>query len=61
MNRLPDHRHIINGRTFDRPWRAADYDPIERPDTFFERVAGFFLACAIGAGLAAVLFTWWSS
>lgn len=34
MNTLPEHRRVVNGRTFDRPWCAADYDPI----TAYKRV-----------------------
>jgi hypothetical protein len=29
MNRLPNHRSALWGRTFSRSWSASDYDPIE--------------------------------
>ena len=28
MNRLPDSRRAISGRTHSQPWCASDYDPI---------------------------------
>jgi hypothetical protein len=29
MNRLPESRRILNGRTFSQSWSASQHDPIE--------------------------------
>ena len=29
MNRLPDSRRALHGRTYGRTWYAADFDPIQ--------------------------------
>lgn len=49
MNALPESRRAINGRTFNQRWRAADWDPIERPRT------GLTVGDAVGAVVVAVL------
>jgi hypothetical protein len=60
MNRLPEHRSALTGRTFDRSWSPSDFDPIERPSRR-ERVASVVLAVVIGSGIAAMLVAWWTS
>lgn len=61
MNQLPEHRRVINGRTFDRTWRAADYDPIERPALLArtarqaETIMVVLAVCAIFAMLKGLL------
>lgn len=49
MNALPESRRAIHGRTFDRRWRAADFDPVERPRR------GLTATDAAGAVVVAVL------
>lgn len=49
MNALPEHRRAIHGRTYHQRWRAADWDPIERPRR------GLTATDAVGAVVVAVL------
>lgn len=49
MNALPESRRAIHGRTYSQRWRAADFDPIERPK------AGLTVTDAVGAVVVAVL------
>lgn len=60
MNHLPEHRHVINGRTFSAPYDPAGFDPIRvyRSGKWSSRLlAGF-----IGVSLALVIVSWidWS-
>lgn len=49
MNALPEHRRAIHGRTYQQRWRAADFDPIERPK------GGLSVIDALGAVVVAAL------
>jgi hypothetical protein len=55
MNRLPEERRVIHGRTFSESWTPGRWDPIEAhrsPVSFAERVGGVLLATFIGIALA---------
>lgn len=58
---LPDHRRAIHARTHARPYRHADYDPIQHYPGTPGTLRGVLLAVAIGVGLAAALIHWWST
>lgn len=58
---LPDHRRAIHARTHARPYRHADYDPIQNYPGTPGTLRGVLLAVAIGVGLAAALIHWWST
>lgn len=61
MNHLPEHRHVINGRTFSAPYDPAGFDPI-RVYRSAHNWAGRLLAVVIGVALAVALVHWidWS-
>ena len=56
------HSHLSTPRTLAECQFDVGYQigPIA-PETQFERMCGYLLAVAIGAGLAAALVAWWSS
>ena len=63
MTTLPQHRHIVHGRTWGRSWSPADYDPIQvyrRPNTGINKAAGVVLAIVIGILGAASIVHWWA-
>ena len=56
MNRLPEHRRIVYGRTHCTAWNPGDSDPITfYAQTRVSRVAGFVMAVFIGASLATLI------
>ena len=58
MNRLPEERRVIHGRTFSECWTPGRFDPIEAhrsPASFVERVGGVLLATGIGIVLTLLL------
>jgi hypothetical protein len=58
MNRLPEDRRVIHGRTFSESWSPGRWDPIEAhrsPVPFAERVGGVLLATGIGIVLTLLL------
>lgn len=58
MNRLPEDRRVIHGRTFSESWSPGRWDPIEAhrsPLPFAERVGGVLLATFIGIVLTLLL------
>lgn len=63
MNRLPQHRSAQHGRTWDRPWSASDYDPIQSYPRIprQQQAAGVVLAIVIGIVGAVALVSWWST
>ena len=56
VGKLPAHRRISSGRTHSRSWNPADMDPVQGYRRGNGRIRSVLLACALGAGLAAVLF-----
>jgi hypothetical protein len=53
-----------NMKNYTTPRNFADCTWVQgygRQEPLWEKVAGYALAFAIGAGLAALLVTWWSS
>lgn len=60
MNRLPEHRRVLHGRTFAESWDPAAYDPIRvyRSGEWSSRLIAVF----IGVSLALVVINWidWS-
>lgn len=63
MNALPKHRSAQAGRTWDRPWAASDFDPIQRYPRIprQQQAAGVVLAIVIGIVGAVSLVHWWAS
>ena len=63
MNALPKHRSAQAGRTWDRPWSASDYDPIQAYPRIprQQQAAGVVLAIVIGIVGAVALVSWWAS
>lgn len=61
MNRLPEHRRAIHGRTFSQQWDPAGFDPLRHYRSGNEW-AGRLLAVSIGLALDVVLVRWidWS-
>ncbi len=61
MNTLPEHRRVINGRTFSTPWDPTGFEPL-RVYRSGHQWAGRALAIGIGIALAIVLVHWidWS-
>lgn len=61
MNRLPEHRRVIHGRTWASVWTPASMDPISHYSCTADWL-GRLLAVGIGSGLALVLVAWidWS-
>lgn len=58
MNRLPEHRRAIYGRTWSQAWNPAAMDPVQRfrrPVPMTDRVLGVLMACAIGVTLALIV------
>ena len=58
MNRLPEHRQGINGRTHSQSWSASSFDPISHyrhPIGIINRAAGVALAVVIGIVIGAAL------
>lgn len=54
MNQLPDHRRVINGRTFSSSWSASHMDPIQRPEVN-ERMAALVRTARYAERLMLVL------
>lgn len=61
MNALPEARRAIHGRTWASAWRAADFDPIERPWRRRESAADIALAIVLGIAGALALVHWWAT
>ena len=63
MNRLPPHRSALYGRTFNRTWSAADFDPIQHAHRVspFQKLADVFFAVVIGTLGAVALVAWWAA
>ena len=60
MNRLPEHRRALHGRTFAQAWSAATFDPIAHysPSGAWSRWLSILLAFACGVGAALALLHW---
>lgn len=61
MNRIPEHRKVLHGRTHRETWDPSGWDPI-RAYPAHGHFASRLLAVAIGIALALVLVHWidWS-
>ena len=54
---LPEHRHIVNGRTFSSAYDPIDYDPVETPDPVWTWAHRIIVAGLVVA-LSCVLVNW---
>ena len=62
MNRLPEHRRLLAGRTHCTAWNPADSDPVTfYPQGRISNIAGFLMAVVIGVLLALLLVHWMAS